>query len=164
MNFVSPPRGLEGSPNLTGVDAKLGAFDGAAMLFTAMLATRDLGEAAFRKTQSSEGESEKSAKSAVGFGFDGLPLGPELDLGTREFTGRVACPMPVSSASEAFRFGFDLGKALSALFDAQIGSDGLFTCAFRLTFTLSLGATEGSESRQLKLDCVSCILVVIGFT
>ena len=84
-------------------------------------------------------------------------------LSTWEFTGRVACPMPVSSASEAFRFGFGLGKALSALFDTQIGSDD-FTFAFRLTFTLSLGTTEGSESRQLKLDCVSYVLVVIGFT
>ena len=71
--------------------------------------------------------------------------------------------MPISSASEAFGFGFDLGKVLSALFDAQIGSDD-FTFAFKLTFTLSLDTTESSESCQLKLDCVSYILVVIGFT
>ena len=56
------PKGFEGSSNLTGVNAKLGAFDGAAMLFTAMLATGDLGEATFKKTPSSEDESEKSAK------------------------------------------------------------------------------------------------------
>ena len=53
---MSLPRGFEGSSNLTGVDAKLGAFNGAAMFFTAMLATSDLGEAAFRKTPSSEDE------------------------------------------------------------------------------------------------------------
>ena len=70
---------MEGSSNLTGMDAKLGAFDGAAALFTAMFATGDLDEAARKKTPSCEGESEKSAKWAVGFGFGGLPLGPELD-------------------------------------------------------------------------------------
>ena len=61
-------------------------------------------------------------------------------LGTWEFTGRVACPMPVSFASEAFQFGFDLGKVLSALFDDQIGPDD-FTFAFWLTFTLSFGSS-----------------------
>ena len=69
LNFVSLPRGFEGSSNLTGADAKLGVF-GVAALFTAMLATGVLGEDAFRKTPSSDDESEKSAKCAVGFGFD----------------------------------------------------------------------------------------------
>ena len=45
------PRGLEGSSNLTGVGAKLDAFDGAAVLFTAMFATGDLGEAACKNGQ-----------------------------------------------------------------------------------------------------------------
>ena len=127
-----------------------------------MLATGDLGEAAFRKTPSSDDELEKSAKLAVGFGFDGLPLGPELEPRSRELASWITCPMSVSTTSEALRLGFDFGKALSTLFNAQIGSDNL---AFRLTLTFTLGTAESSEGRQLELDCcITYVLATIGFT
>ena len=62
-----------------------GAFEGAAALLMAMFATGVLGDDALKKTPSSEDESEKSAKCAVGLGlFNGglesfvlaLPLVP----------------------------------------------------------------------------------------
>ena len=81
------PIGLVGSLRPTGVvgGPKLGAFEGAAALLMAMFATGVLGDDALKKTPSSEDESEKSAKCAVGLGlFNGglesfalaLPLAP----------------------------------------------------------------------------------------
>ena len=84
-------------------------------------------------------------------------------LGTWKLASWVACPVSVSPATEAFGFGFDLGEALSALLDAQIGSDD-FTLTFGLAFTLPLSTTKSGESCQLKLDGISYVLVIVGFT
>ena len=64
------PIGFDGSFRPTGVvgGPKLGAFERAAALF----ATGVLGDDALKKTPSSDEDSEKSAKCAVGLGgFDG---------------------------------------------------------------------------------------------
>ena len=84
------PTGVVGGP-------KLGAFEGAAALLMAMFATGVLGDDALKKTPSSEDESEKSAKCAVGLGlFNGglESFALALLLGTWEFTNRSPAQCP----------------------------------------------------------------------
>ena len=87
-----------GSFRFTGVigGPKLGAFDRAAALLMAMFATGDLGDDALKKIPSSEDESEKSAKCAVGLGFDGglesFPLVFPLEPGNLQMGSPAQCP------------------------------------------------------------------------
>ena len=106
-----------------------------------MFATGDLGDDALKKIPSSEDESEKSAKCAVGLGFDGgLESFPPVSIGTWEFTNGVTCPVPIGAAAKTFRLGLDLRESLSALFDGEVGFLYLFLSHVRRLRKQQVGA------------------------
>ena len=93
------PIGFDGSFRPTGVvgGPKLGAFERAAALLMAMFATGVLGDDALKKTPSSEDESEKSAKCAVGLGLlngglESFALALPLAPGNLQTGSPAQCP------------------------------------------------------------------------
>ena len=93
------PIGFDGSFRPTGVvgGPKLGAFERAAALLMAMFATGVLGDDALKKTPSSDEDSEKSAKCAVGLGgfdggFESLALAFPFAPGNLQMGSPAQCP------------------------------------------------------------------------
>ena len=136
--------------SLLGFKCQTGCLWRGCHAFTAMLATGDLGEGCVssklhhQRMSRKNRQNKQKASDSTGCLWvqNWIPLAP----GNLQAGSPAQCPYPPHQRH--FDLALISARRFLRLFDAQIGSDD-FTFAFRLAFTLSLGTTEGSESRQL---------------